>query len=287
MMPIRVTPLVAMLLAALLAASCGTRKQAATLDPSVAEASGSDLVPTIVQAVNANRHDDMALSARVSLSLQTGDKRTALGGTLRMKHGDVIQLSLTALGLFEVARLELTPDYFLAIDKMGRQYLKASFADVPFLHSAGIDFHTLEALFWDELFLFSGSAKVPREQQFRKTTDEHRARLVNDDSRLAVLSFLVNTLTGLLEQTTVAPHDPLRQPFLRWEYADFAPLGGKQFPTHHVITIPAGGRPICAEMSLSALRADGSWPTRTEMPGRNYREMSPERLLSLIKNLNP
>lgn len=271
-----------LLCALLVAASCGTKKQA--MDS--AGGTEADLAPlqNIVQTINANRYDETYATAKINLSLITGDKNVSLGGTLRMKRDDVIQISLVTFGILEVARVEVTPEYFMAVDKVGRQYLKAAFQDVPFLKTAGIDFHTLQALFWDELFLLDGSGTIPTEKQFTKSMEEDRAKLVNADSRIAVLTFLVSKLTGIIQQTTVSPHKSDASPYLTWEYAEFELLKGKNFPVRHLIMIANGSKPVKASLSLSNLRNDSGWETRTEVSSR-YKEISIEELLSRIMKL--
>ena len=67
-----------------------------------------------------------------------------------MKRNDVIQLSLVTFGILEVARIEMTPDYFMLINKMERQYVKAAYSDVPFLSRGNVDFRFIQAFFWNE-----------------------------------------------------------------------------------------------------------------------------------------
>ena len=274
--------LLTLLCALLLAASCGTKKQA--IDSAGGTETSLAPLQNIVQTINANRYDETYATAKISLSLSTGDKNVSLGGTLRMKRDDVIQISLVTFGILEVARVEVTPDYFMAVDKVGRQYLKAAFQDVPFLKTAGIDFHTLQALFWDELFLLDGSGTIPTEKQFTKSMEGDRAKLVNADSRLAVLTFLVGKLTGIIQQTSVSPHKSDASPYLTWEYAEFEQLKGKNFPVRHLISIANGSKPIKASLSLSNLKNDSGWETRTDISSR-YKEISIEELLSRIMKL--
>ena len=273
------------LLGAVLLSACASKKHAVSQTSTAgveADATPAAL-KKIVQAVNANRQDEKFLTSKLSLSVQTGDRKVALGGTLRMKRDEVIQLSLVTFGILEVARIEITPDYLLIIDKMGRQYVKAAFSDIPFLRSAGVDFRTLQALFWDELFLLTG--KAPADNLFTKTAEAGSARLVNADGTHAVLTFLVDTSTALVQQTTVSPHASGATPYLTWQYADFAPLGGKKFPARHRITSGSDRRPFSVTIALSSLRNEGGWETHTELPSQNYTEVPAEKLLSRIINL--
>lgn len=273
------------LLGAVLLSACASKKHAVSQTSTAgveADATPAAL-KKIVQAVNANRQDEKFLTSKLSLSVQTGDRKVALGDTLRMKRDEVIQLSLVTFGILEVARIEITPDYLLIIDKMGRQYVKAAFSDIPFLRSAGVDFRTLQALFWDELFLLTG--KAPADNLFTKTAEAGSARLVNADGTHAVLTFLVDTSTALVQQTTVSPHASGATPYLTWQYADFAPLGGKKFPARHRITSGSDRRPFSVTIALSSLRNEGGWETHTELPSQNYTEVPAEKLLSRIINL--
>ena len=271
------------MLLCILLASCGTKKQ------TVASGGGgkSVIVPLehIVETVNANRQDETFATAKMNLSLASGDKSASIGGTLRMKRNDVIQLSLVTFGILEVGRIEMTPEYFMGIDKVNKQYIRATYQDVSFFKKAGIDFYTLQALFWDELFLFGGSNSMPTDKQFKKSMEGERAKLTNDESQHAVLTFLVNVLTGLVQQATVSPHTQGASPYLAWEYTEFGSLGQKHFPTKHSLTIPNDGKPIKASLSLSNLKSDSDWATRTDASRRNYKEVTIEQLMSLLMKL--
>jgi len=274
------------LLCLLLLASCGSKKQVVSTSTVASEGTGTTVSPlqNIVQTVNANRQDEKFATAKINFSAQSGGKSISLGGILRMKRDDVIQISFVTFGILEVARLEVTPDYFMAINKVERQYLKTSFQDVSFLKTAGVDFYTLQALFWDELFLLNGSNVAPTDKQFTKSMEGDKARLVNSDSRLAVLSFLVGASAGLVQQTAVLPHTQGASPYLTWEYTEFGSLGKKSFPTRHNVTISNGSKPIYATLSLSNLKNDSGWETRTETP-RRYTEVTVEQLLARLMKM--
>ena len=275
------------LLFCLLLVACGTKKQAVTsvsVNPDASEAAASPL-KHIVETVNANRQDETFATAKMNLALSSGDKSISVGGTLRMKRNDVIQLSLVTLGIFEVARIEMTPEYFMGIDKVNKQYVKAAYEDVSFFKNAGIDFYTMQALFWDELFVLGAGKATPTDKQFKKSMDGERAKLTNDDSKLAVLSFFVNMASGTIRQTTVSPHTEGASPYLTWEYTDFGSLGRKSFPTWNILTIGGSSKPIKATLSLSNLKNNSDWETRTETPSRSYTEVTVDKLMSRIMSL--
>ena len=267
--------------------ACGTKKKAVSevTTPSEGTETVASPLKHIVETVNANRQNETFATAKINLSLSSGYKSISVGGTLRMKRNDVIQLSLVTFGILEVARIEMTPDYFMGIDKVGKQYVKAAYGDVSFFKNAGIDFYTLQALFWDELFVLGAGKTAPSEKQFKKSMDGERAELTNADSQMAVLSFFVNTASGTIRKTTVSPHTEGASPYLTWEYTDFGSLGKKSFPTWNILTIGGSSKPIRAILSLSNLKNSSDWETRTETPGRSYTEISVDKLMARIMSL--
>lgn len=276
-----------LLLLLMLLAACGSKKQVATPveAPRVDAATGMISLDRIVEAANAGRTDITSATARMTFSLRSNDRNVSLGGTLRMKRDEVIQLSLYALGIMEVGRMEITPDYFMVIDKVGRQYMKASFADVPFLSTAGVNFRTLQALFRGELFLLSD--KAPADRLFTKTLDGTMAKLVNADSRLAVLTFMVDAVTALNRQTIVSPSKTSdATPYFQWEYSEYRQLGSKQFPVRHLITVNSGTKPVSVGITLSGLKNEQGWATRTEVPKQNYTEVSIDKVLQRLMSIS-
>lgn len=133
-------------------ASCASKKHAVTSTTAQPGETTIAVTPSQdnTQPAKPQKKDEACITSRLRLDLSSGSKSASVGGTLRMKKDDVIQLSLTTFGILEVARIEMTPDYFMLIDKVGRQYVKASYSQVPFLRDADVDFYTIQAYFWDE-----------------------------------------------------------------------------------------------------------------------------------------
>lgn len=67
------------------------------------------------------------LSSRLELTIPHGDATFTVNGTMKMKEGELVQLSLL-MPLFrsEVARIEATPTYLLMVDRMNRRFVKAN-----------------------------------------------------------------------------------------------------------------------------------------------------------------
>jgi len=276
------------LLLCLLMASCHTHKNAMSGGgnalPGVTD-NAKAAMSKIVENVNANRQSEECVTSKMNLNLTAGTKDVSIGGTLRMKRDDVIQLSLVALGIMEVGRMELTPDYMMVIDRMGHQYVKVNYDDVSFMKNAGIDFYTFQSLFWDELFLFGDKGSQPDEKHFEKSIAEGAVKLVNTDSRKMILTFLTDAVKALVMQTSVASKEQSDEAVLDWQYLAHTRLGQKEFPSQMQISVNLPKKPVKALLNLSNLKTDSHWETRTEVNTKRYKEVKLEEVMDRIMKL--
>ena len=270
--------------AAVLLASCGSRKKAleatAGTSPDAVDHSAAAL-NRLVDNVNENRLTAEAVTARLSLSLAAGEKSVSVGGNLRMKRNDVIQMTLVMLGLMEVGRMELTPDYFMVVNRMEHQYVKASYDDVSFFSKNGIDFYTFQSLFWDELFVAGNHGKAPDGKHFQKTVEGGDLRLINDDARQMVLTFMADMASSMVRSTSFTSKNASDPAALEWHYLDYTKLNRQNFPSRMQVKVNASSRPLSATISLSNVKASSDWETRTQL-GKKYSPISFESAFNSI-----
>ena len=273
----KIAKLLVITLCVALVSSCRSKKEI-TGTPSGIPSEA--LVQRAVEFTNANRQTAENITAKISLSANAGDKNVSVGGSLKMKRDDVIQISLVALGIMEVGRMELTKEYLMVVDRMGHKYVKVRYADVPFLQQAGIDFYTFQSLFWDELFTFGDKGAAPSTDRFQVTANGKEAVLSNSDSRLASLTFLVSTAESLVKETRVSAVGKEGTPLLTWQYDGHSKVEDKSFPSKMKICIN-GGKPMEATISLSSIKTDSNWETRTSL-SKKYSEITLDVILAKL-----
>ena len=276
---------IVILVCAIFLASCGSKKNMV--------GSGSGNIPgmgkgatvaDVVQAINDNRVAEPCISAKINLSISAASKSARVGGSLRMKRNDVVQISLVALGLMEVGRLELTPDYMMVVDRMNHQYVKSGYSDVDFFRSAGIDFYTFQSLFWDELFVLEGKGEAPAGSQYSLKTVTDGVQLQNTQSHSVALAFLVNAANMLVGETSFSRAGS-ETPVLKWQYADWIKLGEQNFPGSMKISFDLDWNPVEAVFKISNVKPDSSWETRTEINKNRYTEISLQSAFQKIMKL--
>ena len=111
--------------------------------------------------MNSQKHEKVAfVGSKLKFSVTVGDQEISLTGNLRMKRGDVIQLSMTYPLVGEVCRMEFTASEVLVVDRINVRYVRASYGQIDFLRSANLDYNALESIFWNEIFYPGASASA-------------------------------------------------------------------------------------------------------------------------------
>lgn len=264
----------------LLLASCGTRKGGMSGTGSQPVGSSQELV----ERINAQRFASPTLSSRITLTLFSGDKQTAVGGTLKMRRDEMIQMSLTAMGLFEVGRLEFTPQSLTIIDRMNHRYVQVPYADVPTLQQAGISFYTFQSLFWNELFLFGLEGTQPSASQFSHQREGNQATLTNADNALMQLTFLADAASTVVTQTRIASQQSSFSPALQMDYQNFQRVEERDFPTSMTLQITGTDRTLKSSITLSNIKTSDE-PIQPTDISKRYTKISLQEVLKVLTNL--
>ncbi len=85
------------------------------------------------------------LSSKVQLTIPNKEGPITVNGTMKLVSGERMQLSfLMPIIRSEIARLEITPDDVLVIDRMGRHYVQASRKELKGILPKKADFAHLD-----------------------------------------------------------------------------------------------------------------------------------------------
>ena len=260
--------------------SCRTTRKATAPDGQPVVATNSH---AIVSHINANQQTTSGLRSTVSLKLSAGGKSASVGGQLKMKRDEIIQLNLTALGLIEVGRLEMTPAYLLIQDRMHKQYLQVAWNDVPDLQRAGIDFNAFQALFWNQLFVPGKPRPDANDFTVMKTAEGTCLYPTDDalDDHRVVAQFLIDAASSLIRQTTVIPAQKARLSF-RCSYGKWQKLQDKDYPAQMTLDITDGAKHYTADITLTSPQADERMGDLATRVADSYRRVKLEDILTKL-----
>lgn len=89
------------------------------------------------------------LSSKVQLTIPHKDAVFTVNGTMKLKSGERVQISfLMPILRSEVARMEVTPDEILLVDRMGKRYAQATRKELKDILPKKADFAHLEKLIY-------------------------------------------------------------------------------------------------------------------------------------------
>ncbi len=275
----------AAVLVAASAVSCRTQATAQKDNGQSVAAKGDGQEAEVLHKVAANARTARFITSKIKFKLKLGDKEVSLGGSLRMKKDDVIRLQLTAFGLVEAGRVEFTKDYVLVMDRINKQYIKADYRDVDFLRQSGLNFYSLQALFWNELFLPN------RQRVDEESLSAYSVSLGSAAATIALSSgnmryeWSAGTADGCITAFSGSySGGGTGKTGMDWGYSSFRKMGTTQFPTSNTITITGTKKPVSVDLQLTNPNNDGDWETRTEVSSK-YRQVSLDDIMRRLSAL--
>ena len=264
-------------------ASCKSTKNVVTEPKPVTQ----EMLQTkeILQKVNENSQNSKFITSKIRFQVQIGNQDLSLTGNLKMKRDDVIRLQLMAFGFVEAARLEFTKDYVLLMDRINKQYLRASYEQVDFLRNSGLNFYSLQALFWNELFQ-PGQAQLNNE-----LLEKFQTNIGGDDVIISMgegnmnYKWLANQSDGKIRMANILYKDRIHgNSQLNWDYSDFKTFEVKSFPMENKIIFTSNNKEVKINMTLNYVGTDSDWETRTSISSK-YKEVSVDDILRRLMSL--
>lgn len=245
-----------------------------------------------ISSVKDNAQSTKFLTSKVKFSVEVGPQKITLTGNLKMKRDDVIRLQLMAFGFVEAGRIELTKDYVLIMDRINKQYLKAPWMSVDFLRNSGMNFQTLQALFWNELFRPNQTALVKtNDKQVIDSIANYNIIESGDDMIISLeegkmdYSWLASRQDAIIRMANILYKDRFNgNTQLNWDYDQFKKLNKRPFPHKSAITLTTPEKEVKLGMTLNYIGADTEWETRTEISNK-YREVSVDDILRRFMSL--
>lgn len=226
----------------------------------------------------------------MKFNIKAGLKNITVPGALRMRKDEVIRLQIymPLLGT-EIGRVEFTPTYVLVIDRLHKEYVKADYNQLDFLKSNGLNFYTLQALFWNQLFI-PGQKEVTE-----RDLGQYEVKFASDVTTLSTrkgslsVEWLANSKAAQIMAATVKYISQKHgESTLGWSYDDFKAVGLKSFPATHKIlfqtTSTKKKQNVTVTINMSEVTTKDNWEATTKISDR-YKQIQAQDALKKIMNL--
>lgn len=223
--------------------------------------------------------DVQYMSAKTTIALNYNGLSATVKGKLRMRRDEVVQMSITALGLMEIASIEFTPKAAYIIDRVNRRYAVLDYSS-GLLQSIGANFGTVQALFWNRLFI-PGEEEVWNKTEDFTITDAGTQCVVEPSrQRMLKCKFYTDADFGQLQQTNLN----LQHYAATWRYGQFETIGNYTYPAMHDVSVSGSSRAVGTRIGLTDISTlDTGSQNTTNLS--NYKQVDLEQLLSILNML--
>ena len=260
----------------LILTSCSTSRNTLR-NTTIGGLSGTEYMEKVIEWTPSR--DNLTARARIELNVGSSSPMS-VNANMRVRRGEIIRFSVAPILGIEVARIDITPDKIMAIDRMNKRYVELGFAEISSLLNTELDFNILQSLILNEIFI-PGKDKlsVADASGFTLSPYADRARLQVKGTKRIGYSFFTSATDGRLEETVIALKN---LPYsLHCRYADFTMLGNDVFPQSIEMMSEGTEKKYSLDMKLSRINTDSNWDSKTELSSK-YRKMSVQELLKLF-----
>lgn len=245
-----------------------------------------------VQKVSDNQVYAQNIVGNMTFSLTYGDKDISAPGALRMRRDAVIRLQLFVpiLGS-EIGRIDFTPEHVLIVDRLHKEYIQADYNKVAFLQENGINFYTLQSLFWNQLFM-PGQNKVGESdlKKYSLELDGSTGTIpLTLKSGKMTCTWNADGQTGQIVESNVEYTGSSKgTSSLNWKYDNFTAVGAKMFPSKQTFsfstTATQKAQKATVDIKMNSVKTDDDWDATTTVSSK-YKKVDVETILKKITSL--
>lgn len=260
-------------------ASCSTSRKTMQ-NVMIGDISGTEYMERVISRSTSRE----CITAKTRIRLNSGENSSmTVNANMRIRRGEVIRFSVAPFLGIEVARIEITPKYILAVDRVNKRYVQADFSELSTLLNTELDFNVIQSLLMNELFL-PGKDKLALSDmgEFSIENVGNQFRIDVKSSKRIGYTFLTSRTDGSLEETSISMK---KTPYsLCCRYNEFMRLDNYNYPQSIDISVLGMKKSYSVNMELSRIGTDTNWDSKTELPSK-YKKMSLYDLLKILFKL--
>lgn len=191
--------------------------------------------PDLQQLISDNSFKAKTLTAKASVKSVIGDQETSFNINLRIYTDSVIWISITPLLGIEVARVKITRDTVMFIDRLNKKYSISGFQYLNELLQVNVDFDIIQGVLTGNLFAYKknkfNSVYIEEQYYILSTLSKRNLQRSLEDrdiNKPIVQDLWVNDTTYRVIRLNV--EDQRRNKSLLSDYSDHRQTDGGLFP---------------------------------------------------------
>ena len=227
-----IMPLMAFLL---LLASCASNKniQSSPKEEMKKEKESGIAAIAALSAITPDASRMQYLSSNIKLTLGVNGEKTSLKGKLRIQKDGGIQISITPLGLVEIACIEFLPNKIRLINKLFKSYTEIPYSEAKAIGLSGINYGVLESIFLNRVFLADGSPAHISLNEFTLSNTGNSYILATGKKDAMQYSFTIDKANGYMTQCGGKSSTGEN---IKCDYSKFKNLDGILYPNRMCIS---------------------------------------------------
>ena len=282
---------------ALLMASCGTKKKVVdgtdgttTATTTLQQQDNSQNV-TFLKSLVDGQVTAKNIVGSMSFRIKINGENFKVPGSLHMRRNEMIriQLFIPLLGS-EVGRLEFTPKGVLMVDRMHKEYIEATYSELDFLKNNGLDFYSLQALFWNHLAL-PGVKSVTKNDLTKFTVnDDGQANAVTigyEQGRMKLQWNADKQTAHIVAVKVNYASDSHGASSLVWNYDKFVSVGNSMYPSKQdisfVTTATGSKKTVNVSVEMDEVKTSSKWDLQTKLSNKYTKVDAKELMKKLFK----
>lgn len=240
------------------------------------------------QKVLQNQVYAQNIVGKISFRLLRGEKQITAPGALKMRKNKVIRLQIfiPLLGS-EVGRIEFTPEGVLVIDRIHKEYVKATYNEIDFLRNNALNFYTLQALFWNQLMIPNKQIVDEKDLDIFAVNFPQKGANNQLTIQKGNMTYLWNANKTTAQITTAMlnyTNSNQEKSILTWQYSDFQNVGVKQFPTKQTFDFSIKkqttiSKNVEVSIAMDEVETVAGWQEHSNVSSR-YRQVNAQDILS-------
>lgn len=260
------------------------KKEKKTTSKTHAASSGKQ-VKTLIKELQKQETDYQTLEGKVSATIQTGTNKISSKANLRIIKDEMIMLSVQPLLGIEMFKVIVTPQQITYIDRINQYYFQESIEKLTGDLKSVFNFHVLQALFTNRLFLLSKETVGQEDaQNFYLLVDSENQTTLHEKRNL---STVLNYFTFDEQQRIVGNYIGDREETigLKWQYDQFDKLTSQtNFPFTMNLQADYDKQTIKLYIHFNSISLDKKITVSEEIPKR-YKQITLKQLTHLISTI--
>ncbi len=266
-------------LIAIVWSSCASTKKLQTTTEKNTATAPTD---TLKWAYNREVRQINSVEASTTFVLQRKEKTDKqVKGRMSIVRNKGVLLSVAPFLGISVAELYIAPQGITLVDHLNGQYVSTDFEEISRKLNLRLDYHIIQALFLNELFLFERNVLQSTDmKQFKNTSQGDLTLLSAPDYKNVQSAFLVAMQRSELLQTRIGLRNALYH--MLWKYSDFGFDEKEKFPRNIQIELAEQTTEAGLQIQMRRCTLNNITELNFTHPDSSYKRVSLDEVLHLM-----